>query len=83
MANLATFDITDNDYVNVETAAGISFSSGSSYSIQGLNNDFYIRSGETGKGFYIKSLEKITYNADGENLFIKKLHDGVLTVNIG
>ena len=55
MANLATFDITDADYVDVATTAGISFNNGTAYEIQGLNGDFMIRVGSTGEGFYVKS----------------------------
>lgn len=84
MANLATFDITDTDYVDVATTASISFVNGTAYEIQGLNGDFMIRVGGTGKGFYVKSLEHVRYTySTGETLYIKKMHNGDLTVNIG
>ena len=84
MANLATFDITSNDYVDVETAASISLVADTYYTIQGLNGDFMIRVGDTGEGFYVKSLQGIGYtHASGDTLNIKKLHSGTLTVNIG
>lgn len=81
MSNV-TFDITSDDYESVETAASITLDSGTTFSIQGLNNDFYLRKGSTGTGFYVKALEHCTYNSDGTDLEIKKLHSGVLTVNI-
>lgn len=82
MATTVTFDITSDDYVSVETTASMTFTSGTAYSIQGLNGDYKVRRGSSGEGIYVPSLEKWTYNSDGEDIEIKKMHQGALTITI-
>ena len=70
MANLYTGTIECNgEYKNIATETGVTFTTGNNYQIQFLNTG-YIREGEEGKGFYVSSSNPITYECDGDDLYV-------------
>lgn len=82
MANLYTNDIKTDSYVNVETTTGLSFVADTVYTLQSLDNDFYIREGSTGDGFYVKALEKVEFKAGTDDLYLKPAVWGRVRLNI-
>lgn len=70
MANLYSGHIdTKGEYESVETLTGLTFTSGTTYTIQCLDNA-YVREGEIGTGFRASS-KLIQYTAGDDTLYIK------------
>lgn len=83
MANLWTGTVdTRGQYQNLETLSGLTFSSGTTYTIQGWNGDYYLREGETGEGFLVNTGEKVQFTASTDDLYIKTNSFNKIKINI-
>ena len=82
MANLGTFEInTNNEYVNLETLTGLTFTNGTSYTIQ-IQNTAFIREGTTGDGFIISDTKPFVLKYQGDDVYIRTPFFFPCTVNI-
>lgn len=85
MANLWTGTVdTQGEYVNLETISELTFTADTTYTIQSLTGEYFLREGETGDGFIIQPQEKVQYTAGVDDLYIKTLpiYSGRVKVNI-
>lgn len=85
MANLWTGTVdTNGEYVNLETISELTFTADTTYTIQSLTGEYFLREGETGDGFIIQPQEKVQYTAGVDDLYIKTLpiYSGRVKVNI-
>lgn len=81
MANLWTGRVDANDeYQNLETLSGLTFTSGNKYQIQ-IQNTAWLREGTTGEGFIINNTKPVTLNYKGDDVYIKSGTSGCV-VNI-
>lgn len=81
MANLGTYIIKANDYVNIETETGETLTQGDKYRIQSYDGDFWLREGADGKGDYVKSTNFVYYTHKGNDLFVRPCN-GAISLNI-
>lgn len=84
MANLWTGKIESTDYQKLETLSELEFTEENNYIIQGLDGSFFIREGETGKGFLVQKGEKVQFTQGDDDLYIAKDFGlkSAVTVNI-
>ena len=81
MANLYTGTLdTNNTYKTLTELTGLTFTSGTTYTIQ-IQNMAYIREGSTGVGFLINSILPFEYTAGSDDLYIKNTYTPVV-INI-
>ena len=81
MANLYTGVIkTNGEYKKVSELTGITFTTGTDYTIQ-IQNSAYIREGTIGDGFFINNSNPFAYKSNGEDLYIK-VDYGYCVINI-
>ena len=82
MANLYTGNLDFEGYKTVTELTGITFESGTTYTIQ-INGAAVLREGELGKGFIINTYLPFQYTAGVDNLYIAKQGDNhTLRINI-
>lgn len=71
MSNLWSGNIaTEGQYVSLAEKSGLSFSSGTKYTIQ-CQNPTWVREGEIGRGFFVSDDKPFDYTAGNDTLFIK------------
>lgn len=85
MANLWTGNVdTQGEYSNLATISGLTFTSDTTYTIQSYIGSYFLREGETGRGFLLDPHEKVQYTAGVDDLYICTLAgvSGPAVVNI-
>lgn len=85
MANLWTGTVdTNGEYENLETVSELTFTADTTYTIQSYIGSYYLREGETGRGFLLDPHEKVQYTAGVDDLYICTLAgiSGPAVVNI-
>ena len=89
MANLGFFEInTDGDYVDLETATGLTFTTGTKYTMQVQNAGDNLTvcvsdTTPTKGGFIMKDLEKFDYTpVEGSDIYVNTGGYGVVYLNI-
>lgn len=85
MANVKTLTVdTQGEYENLATLASITFTADTTYVIQPLTGECFLREGTDGDGFIIQPKEKVQYTAGVDDLYIKTLplYSGRVRINI-
>lgn len=81
MANIWSGPISNQDYEKLETLAGTTFESGTTYVIQS-DNDIIVREGTDGRGFLIDNGMPFQYTCGTEDLYIKCATPSKAFINI-
>lgn len=82
MANLWTGRITANDYVDLATASGQTFTTNYIYTLQSYDNAFYIREGSVGEGFIVKRGSYVQFEAGDSDIYVKPAIYSTIKLNI-
>lgn len=70
MANLWTGEvISNNEYIDLATASGVTFENGKRYQIQFFNKGF-IREGNIGEGFDVYEAKPFTLEYKGDTVYV-------------
>ena len=90
MANLFSDTIVLEGFKSLEEITGLTFTSGTKYSVQTIstNNPIYVREGTIGKGFLNSDVKPFEWDYDGENMlylgsgYIKGSYEKSVYINI-